>query len=238
MLDKTKYPVARFIESVRPHKRERRVRIDLLYYRDRVVRLLKVSSPRMREKLQCPRVTRLPDVLLTLSHEQVISHAQIKFEAEQYLKNLLDGNGGAKIYAFPRASHPKTGEMAQLPAVQNEKNISPGWVLIGKLVKAGKEWQPRSKRKRFQQFCIDVEAKPGEPPIRLWGGDLRRAMNEGGVSVGDDVEVRSLGTVDRMINEITKLENGTEMIQPKPVKMPVYEIIKKHAGDNLPVIQQ
>lgn len=225
-MEKSHNPVAHFIEVIRPHKNERRVRIDILYYGDKVVRFLKITSAKMRDKLKRSRVTRLPDVPVTQKHEQIVS------EAKQYLKDLVrDVKKDAKVYQFPKPYRSEAVNTMPSSEAPRDAQVPQGWTLAGTLVAAGKEWRQRSRKsKRFQQFCIDVQAKPNESPIRLWGGDLRRAINEAGAHVGDTIEVRSLGQTLCTINEKVTLGDGSEMIEPKPVVMHAYEVIKRFPG--------
>jgi hypothetical protein len=209
-------------DIIRLHPNERRIRIEVLYYPDRIVRKLKITDQRMRDRLGKARVTNLPDLPKTMNTDEVFHDCRrTLIQIKQALRKTTPVIRTDEVGFVPMSSGP----------VARDIPMPKGWTLTGILAKYGYEKKHDCSGNSFKQFCIHVTVPGESAPKQVWGADLRRALRDSGAVIGDEIDVRSLGVTTATRNEKTVQKDGTEIIEPKVVQMKSYEIVKRRSGD-------
>lgn len=94
----------------------------------------------------------------------------------------------------PGTAHPPTqNEVEEPPAPWQQFVLMPDDVIGGTIIYHG--LQPRSLgTKAINHFCIDLfSPRFGETPLRIWGVDLERALDDAQATFGDAVQIQCLG---------------------------------------------
>lgn len=214
------------------------MRIDLLFFKDKIKRVLVIHSDKLRGMLRKPRRVELPDVTRPADPQQVIREAreelvQIAIRNPRKPRVQTLDSARAESEATHAAVRRTTAVSAQ--AAGSSQSIAP---YAGRADKPHKTTEAigtltafgAGKRdlhgKLINQFYVDVTDDESGKVIRLWGTDLQRAMSEAKAVAGDRIQVRDFGYVPCIIPDTVKNPDGSVRRTQKTVDKRVFAIEK------------
>lgn len=161
-------------------------RIDLYFFRDRIVRFLRLSSHRLRTMLGMARTTELSPITRPANVEQVI------MDTRKELHQITRTTRVTPIAAHPRFREQAT--QANHEAATPQRDRAPVTV-SGTLVTHGST-ERKLRGKAFDQYYVDLAVEElGGQTQRFWGADLERCITQCGAQQGDRVRLQQHGAV-------------------------------------------
>lgn len=214
------------------------MRIDLVFYPDRIRRFLRISSRRLRSMLRMPRTTELPEVKRPADTERLILDARAELKRvtdtvprrQHRVQPLNPAPRAVEASAtepVKSATQPKQAAVPPAGAPAHDSKAQRPVEVCGFLDESGVGTRRMHKRS-FEQFFIKVRVDDlnGEP-VQMWGADLQRALRESGATVGDRITVKHLGMVPCIVpEEVTQADGGVKR-STRPSSKNVY-VIEKH----------
>jgi len=179
-----------YVLTVRRSKRDRSMRIDIVFYKDVIKRYLRITSEALRQKLKMPRTTELPP----LNHHNGLD--RLILEAKQELNRV-----GSQLP--PRQATTRIGKARDTVSVPpfgavetaRPKAARQPVEITGTLVESG-VGERALHGKTIRQFYVEVRVNDLNGQVqRFWGEDLRRALKEAGAKPGDEILLGQCGTV-------------------------------------------
>jgi len=199
------------------------MRIDLIFYRDHIKRVLKITSRRLRQMLKMPRSTELSEIKRPVDLPRLLIDARAELDqVTAKLPRMARKQSLATVQArtVSAGSESDTGQASVRPSMDRKKVE-----VTGKLVKFGKDRRDMHGN-WIEQFFVDVASEDLNGRItRLWGADLHRAINEAYAQVGDRITVQQIGKVPCIIPEETTDADGTKRKQQRTSQKNVYVVI-------------
>jgi len=197
------------IKSVRRTVRDRRMRIDLVFYRDTVKRYLRITNERLRHLLKMPRTTTLSDVKRPVAIDQLILDAQRELAllaGRVPTRSATTSLGGREVTRFKEVGGTVTTPTLERSPVKEREPVT----VTGTLCGFG-HTQRALNGKSINQYYIDIkiDVLNGETS-RFWGADLERAIREANAENGDSITLRQHGTVPCIVPEEITNQDGTK----------------------------
>jgi hypothetical protein len=226
------------IISVRRHKGDHAMRIDLLFFRDKIKRVLVITSDRLRGLLRKPRRIELPDVQRPADTQLVIREAHnelMQLSSSNPRKQRVQALDTARAVSEEAHAAVRRAVGASAPVAGNS-NVTAG--IAGKTEKPRKTTDAigtltafgRDKRemhgKMITHFFVDVTDDASGKVTRLWGTDLQRALAEAKAVAGDRIQVRDFGYVPCIIPDTVTDPDGSVRRTQKTVDKRVFAIEK------------
>lgn len=215
--------VAGKIVTVRPSSKSPKARLELHFYQSQVVRVLKLDTSTLRNRLGRTRRSVIDAVPLPGDQD----YDQFLKDCERLLVTLTK-----EPTALPRPGGKAQGQPEKTDGAERGRTDAPAGLavgeeerVVGRLLAFGEH--QRGRKRTYTQFAIDVAVERlGGATHRIWGTDLERALDEAQVTVGDRIEVIGKGYVPITIQRRTTDDKGAVVTKPKATKKKVYVIRK------------
>ena len=166
--------------------------IALVFYRDVVTRKVFFLSDKLRQRFMRKS--------MELSAIKPYKIEDVYIQSRLDLNELLENGSARKSTQPARTAEPaaravsasKTSQVK--PSVSKEKKLEP--LVYNGILKAAGHRERDTGSKRYQQFGIDIEdCSNGQKVTRLWGVDLKRALEDAEVQVGDEIILTDYGPI-------------------------------------------
>lgn len=223
------------IVSVRRRKGDDSMRIDLLFFRDKIRRVLVITSERLRGLLRMSRRIELPEVSRPADTQQVMRDARAELlrlserGSHRLREQTLDSARAESdtVNAAVRRMTPVAATVANTSSPGKADKPAKMTEVVGILSAFGRDKREMHHGKVITHFYVDITIDEEAGIVtRLWGIDLQRAMAEAKAVAGDRVQVRDFGLAPCIVPERIRENDGSVRLAQKTVDKRLFSIEK------------